>query len=152
MHFVCYAQVTGINSKIDRSIEIDENMQWSKAWGRSPNGHWPHMKHAVIAITHSSLSYPSRGAAPDILGHVRLIRRRLSARMSVDEPPTRLDILAERLHVERSLQCNATSRTGTFALYWVFTKYTNGRLILDDWLLALWACYQLHRDWTEIYA
>ena len=36
----------------------------------------------------SFLSYPSRGAAADILGHVRLIQRRLSARMSVDEPPT----------------------------------------------------------------
>ena len=65
------------------------------------------MKYAVIAIPHSCLSYPSRGAVPDILGHVRLIHRRLSARMSVDEPPTWLDILAEPLHVERSLQCNA---------------------------------------------
>ena len=56
-------------------------------------------KHAVIAIAHSCLSYPSGGAVPDMLGQALLIQRRLSARMSVDEPLTRLGIPAEPLQV-----------------------------------------------------
>ena len=57
------------------------------------------MECAVIAIAHSPLSYPSRGATPAILGLVHLIQRRLSGRMLVDEPSTWLGILAEPVQV-----------------------------------------------------
>ena len=49
------------------------------------------MKYAAIAIAHSFLSYPSMGGTPGILGLVYLKQRRLSGRMSVDEPSTWLD-------------------------------------------------------------
>lgn len=70
--------------------------------GEAPKGHQLDIKHAMFAITyyeHSCLSYPSRGAVPDMLGQALLTQRRLSARMSVDEPLTRLDMPAEPLQV-----------------------------------------------------
>ena len=59
----------------------------------------PSHGYAVIAIAHGSVSYPSRGATPAILGLVHLIQRRLSGRMLVDERSAWLGILVEPLQI-----------------------------------------------------